>query len=166
MSILSPLQHMWVLGSTHSFGSADAPSHASPLEDVAASVGLCVTALFPRICCSLQSANPEAIEKALHQVTCTHLSCESVPAAPQTAAAPARMQLLTAFIRPGWRQGNFSHCQARFWSLLCSTPASLTPQPCYKFLYYLYTLKLMTSVFQESPCDSPFPFNPPEGYCL
>lgn len=79
-SILSPLQPMWVLDSAHSSGSMGAPSHVSPLEDVAASIALCVTALFPRICCSLQSANPQAIEKALHQVTCTHVSWKSMPA--------------------------------------------------------------------------------------
>uniref|UniRef100_A0A8C0ICM2 Uncharacterized protein n=1 Tax=Bubo bubo TaxID=30461 RepID=A0A8C0ICM2_BUBBB len=53
-----------------------------------------------------------AIEKALHQVTCAHLSCGSLPAAPRTAVAPAGMQLLTASIRTGrrwrWWQGNFS----------------------------------------------------------
>lgn len=81
-SILSPLQHIWVLDSAHSFVSMGAPSHVSPLEDVAASIALCVTTLFPRICCSPQSANPQAIEKALHQVTCTHLSCKSMPAVP------------------------------------------------------------------------------------
>lgn len=81
-SILRPLQHIEVSDSAHSFGSMGAPSHVSPLEDVAALIALCVTALFPRICCSLQSTNPQAIEKALHQVTCTHLSCKSMPAVP------------------------------------------------------------------------------------
>lgn len=155
MSIPSPLQHVWVSGSTHSFGSLGAPNCTSPLGDVGA-LALYVIVLFPKICCSLQSANPQAIEKALHQVTCAHPICGSLPAAPPTAVAPAGVRLLTASIRPGWRQqcwqGNFSHCQARFWSLLRSTPASFTPDT--NFLAAFIFLKLIPSLFQKSLCHS------------
>lgn len=94
---------MWVSGSTHSSGSVGAPNCTSPLGDVGA-LALHVTLLLPKICFSLQSANPQATKKALHQVTCAHLSSGSLPAAPQTAVAPAGVQLLTASIRPGWRR--------------------------------------------------------------
>lgn len=165
-----PLAAQMGFSSTHSFGSMGTPIDASPLEDMAASVASCVTALFPRICCSLQSVNPQAIEKSLHQVTCTHLRCESVPAAPQTAVAPAGVQPLTAFIRPGWRQlwlaGQFLTLSGQVLIIaLFHSSISYLP-PITNFHATCTLLKLMTSVFQESPCDSPFPFNPPEGHCL
>lgn len=129
---------------------------------------VCVTALFPRICCSLQSANPQTIKKALQWVTCSHLSCKSMPAAPQNAVAPTGVQLSQ---RPSGLDGGSSGWQFLTLSgqvlIIALFHSSISyPSPVTNFHAISTLLMLMTSVFQESPCNSPFPFNPHEGHCL
>lgn len=142
-----------VSDSAHSFGSVGASSHVSPLENVATSVALCVTPLFPRIYCSLQSANPQTIEKALHQVTCTHLGCKSMPAVPQDAVASSGVRSIhqawveaavagravSRTVRP-----DFDHRSVPLQHLLLTSPIT-------NFHATSALVKLVTSVFQESP---------------
>lgn len=82
----------------------------SPLGFVGA-LALHVTLLFPKIFCSLQSANPQATEKALQQVTCAHPSCGSMHTAPQTAGTVASHGIHQAWIEVAVVAG-FDH-----WSL-------------------------------------------------
>lgn len=154
MSIPSPLL-FWECGCSQNCTSSGGEVGALLLS---------VTVLFPKMCCSLQSANAQAGEKAPEQVACAHPSCGSLPAPlPNCCRTSWAAAVVASDGEGGWRQqcwrGGFLRCRVEFWSFLQWAPASFIPVMNFHSAFVL--LKLIPSSFQKCLCNSPL-----VGHCL